>query len=376
LKGKITVLKELSMGKGILGAILLLLSGCFLLLITGAEPCNAGMYKYKDENGVWHFSDAPVALPEESETMEGMVERSTQLMDLRGKLTAALTPRNDIETAVTATVAIESSIGFGSGFFISETGHILTNKHVLQFTDDQEKQVTGVFEGAETKLRDIEEKLQREAEQLKNTKRDLEERKTLIESQPNSTGKEINRNRYLSDMQATLVWEENYIKRKKEVEQRKKELWEKKTNYKRDASVAALSQSFTIYLADNTKLNAYLVKRSDTQDLALLKIDGYTTPFLKPVQFDILAKGDPVYAIGNPVKLKNSVASGTFSGFEGDFAKTDAQIYPGNSGGPLITKDGKVIGVNTFKEITHKFEGLGFAITMERALAEFAAFLP
>lgn len=364
------------MGKRITGGIIVLLTGCFLLLASGAEPCNAGMYKYKDENGVWHFSDAPAALPEESETMDGMVERSTQLIDLRGKLLSALKPRNDIETAVTATVAIESSIGFGSGFFISETGFILTNKHVLQFTDDQEKQVAGTFNEAESKIRDIEEKLKKEAEHLQKTKRDMEERKALIDAQPNSTGKEINRNRYLSDMQSTLVWEENYLKRKKEIEQRKKELWDKKTSYKRDASVAALSQSFTIYLANNTKLNAYLVKRSETHDLALLKIDGYITPFLAPVLFDILAKGDPVYAIGNPVKLRNSVASGTFSGFEGDFAKTDARIYPGNSGGPLVTKDGKVIGVNTFKEITHKFEGLGFAVTIERAQAEFAAFLP
>jgi serine protease Do len=353
-----------------------LLVWVFLILTSGAELYSAGVYKYKDENGAWHFSDAPVALPDESQTMDGMVERSTQLIDLRGKLIEALKPRNDIEKAVTATVAIQSTIGYGSGFFISETGHILTNKHILQFTDQQEKQVEGAFGQAESNIRDIEEKLNREAVQLKKNRRDLEENKALIDSQPESAGKEVNRNRYLSDLQSTVTWEENFLKRKKDIDQRKKELREKKTSYQRDASVAALSQSFIIYLADNTKVNAYLVKRSETHDLALLKIDGYTTPFLEPALFDILAKGDSVYAIGNPVKLRNSVATGSFSGFEGEFAKTDAQIYPGNSGGPLVTKEGKVIGVNTFKEITHKFEGLGFAITMERARAEFAAFLP
>lgn len=364
------------MGKQFPGGKILLWVWILLTLASGARPCDAGVYKYKDENGVWHFSDAPVALPEESETMDGMVERSTQLIDLRGKLLAALRPRNDIEKAVAATVAIQSTIGFGSGFFISANGHIITNKHVLQFTDTQEKQVAGAFDEADSNVRDIEEKLSKEAEHLKNTRRELEATKALIDSQPDSAGKEINRNRYLSDLQSTLVWEENYLKRKKGIEQHKKELWEKKTSYKREASIAALSQSFTIYLADNTKLNAYLVKRSETQDLALLKIDGYITPFLEPAPSDIPAKGDPVYAIGSPVKLRNSVASGTFSGFEGDFVKTDARIYPGNSGGPLVTKEGKAVGVNTFKEITHKFEGLGFAITIERALTEFAAFLP
>jgi serine protease Do len=367
---------EVSMGKLFSGKKALLLCRILLILAAGTQLCSAGVYKYKDENGVWHFSDAPVSLPDETQTMDGMVERSTALTDLRGKLTAALKPRNDIEKAVIATVAIESTIGFGSGFFISEQGHIITNKHVLQFTDQQEKQVEGAFGEAESNVRDMEEKLKKEAEQLKTARRNLEENKALIDLQPNSAGKEVNRSRYLSDLQSTIAWEESFFKRKKGIEQRKKELWEKKTSYKRDANVAALSQSFTVYLADNTKLNAYLVKRSDTRDLALLKIDGFITPFLESAPFDILAKGDPVHAIGNPVKLRNSVASGTFSGFEGDFAKTDAQIYPGNSGGPLVTKEGKVIGVNTFKEITHKFEGLGFAITIERTLTEFAAFLP
>ncbi len=55
--------------------------------------------------------------------------------------------------------------------------------------------------------------------------------------------------------------------------------------------------------------------------------------------------------------------------------KTDAQIYPGNSGGPLVTEKGRVIGINTMKEITHKFEGLGFAIPIDLAIREFASYI-
>jgi S1-C subfamily serine protease len=69
--------------------------------------------------------------------------------------------------------------------------------------------------------------------------------------------------------------------------------------------------------------------------------------------------------------LKDSVSSGIISGFDGFFLKTDAKIYPGNSGGPLINQRGEVIGINTLKQITHKFEGLGFAISTDAALREF-----
>ena len=89
-----------------------------------------------------------------------------------------------------------------------------------------------------------------------------------------------------------------------------------------------------------------------------------------------ISKGEDVYAIGNPARLKNSVAKGTFSGFEGQFAKTDAKIYPGNSGGPLVSLNGHIIGVNTFKKLTQKFEGLGFALQIEYVLSEFDSFLP
>ncbi|UCD82987.1 MAG: trypsin-like peptidase domain-containing protein [Desulfobacterales bacterium] len=79
--------------------------------------------------------------------------------------------------------------------------------------------------------------------------------------------------------------------------------------------------------------------------------------------------------MGNPIHLKNSVAAGIMSGHENGFVKTDAQIYPGNSGGPLINENGQVIGINTMKMLTRNFEGLGFAIPIETAMTEFQTFL-
>ena len=88
-----------------------------------------------------------------------------------------------------------------------------------------------------------------------------------------------------------------------------------------------------------------------------------------------IVQGDPVFAVGSPARLQNSVTSGVFSGFEQGFLQTNAQIYPGNSGGPLVTEKGRVIGINTFKKITHKFEGLGFAIPVTVIWREFEDYL-
>jgi len=52
-----------------------------------------------------------------------------------------------------------------------------------------------------------------------------------------------------------------------------------------------------------------------------------------------------------------------------------ARIYPGNSGGPLVSEEGEVLGVNTFKKLTCQYEGLGFAIPVQAALKEFGRYL-
>ena len=82
-----------------------------------------------------------------------------------------------------------------------------------------------------------------------------------------------------------------------------------------------------------------------------------------------------VFAIGSPLGVGDSVSSGVISGYDNDYIRTDAKIYLGNSGGPLITADGKVIGINTLKLITQKFEGMGFAIPVTKALQEFNKYL-
>ena len=101
-------------------------------------------------------------------------------------------------------------------------------------------------------------------------------------------------------------------------------------------------------------------------DIALLKIPG------EYIELDLADSskvqiGEKVIAIGNPLGLQFSVSEGIVSAIHrqvpnsiGSYIQTDAALNPGNSGGPLINKEGKVIGINNFK--IGGSESLGFAL--------------
>ncbi len=101
-------------------------------------------------------------------------------------------------------------------------------------------------------------------------------------------------------------------------------------------------------------------------DIALLKISGTYTP-LELGNSNNIHVGEKVIAIGNPLGLQFSVSQGIVSavhrpgpnGIEA-YIQTDAALNPGNSGGPLIDKNGDAIGINNFK--VSSGESLGFAL--------------
>ncbi len=114
------------------------------------------------------------------------------------------------------------------------------------------------------------------------------------------------------------------------------------------------------------KKDASFIGYNGKMDLALLKISGNYT-YLKFGDSDNIQIGEKVIAIGNPLGLQFSVSEGIVSaihrpGISGTnvYIQTDAALNPGNSGGPLIDKQGKVIGINNFK--IGSGENLGFAL--------------
>lgn len=114
-------------------------------------------------------------------------------------------------------------------------------------------------------------------------------------------------------------------------------------------------------------------------DLAVLKINATNLPAVEFGNSDDLKVGELAIAIGNPagMELMGSVTTGIISGLDRTIPledikdlkliQTDASINPGNSGGALVNSEGKVIGVNNAKLGGEGYEGLGFAIPINKA---------
>ena len=123
---------------------------------------------------------------------------------------------------------------------------------------------------------------------------------------------------------------------------------------------------------------ATVVGRDEKTDLAVLKIDATNLPAAELGNSDDVKVGELAVAIGNPGGLEymGSVTAGIISGLnrttpiedgkELKLLQTDAAINPGNSGGALVNSSGQVIGVNTVKIGGQGYEGLGFAIPINK----------
>lgn len=120
------------------------------------------------------------------------------------------------------------------------------------------------------------------------------------------------------------------------------------------------SGKVSIEMTDGTRLDAEIVGRDSSYDLAVLKVDSDELQPLSIGASDDVVVGDEVVAVGSPLGLGSTVTAGIVSALErpvtageaGDESfisaiQTDAAINPGNSGGPLLNGDGDVIGVNS-----------------------------
>ena len=152
-----------------------------------------------------------------------------------------------------------------------------------------------------------------------------------------------------------------------------------------NAHVVANAQRINVMMRDGRVYPATRMGADETNDLAVLKIEGSNLPVAALGNSNATLVGEWVIAIGNPYGFvfgnsEPTVTVGVISGVgrnlvargEGptayfDMIQTDASINPGNSGGPLVNADGEVIGVNSsIYSPSGGSVGIGFAIPINR----------
>lgn len=147
------------------------------------------------------------------------------------------------------------------------------------------------------------------------------------------------------------------------------------------AHVISDGSSFKVTLNNGDEYDATMVGYDNQTDIGVLKISATGLKVAEFADSDSAVVGEQVVAIGCPggLEFMNSVTSGYISavarpvsssiGYDQKCIQTDAAINPGNSGGALFNMQGQVIGVNSSKIASTEYEGMGFSVPSNTAVA-------
>ncbi len=156
------------------------------------------------------------------------------------------------------------------------------------------------------------------------------------------------------------------------------------TNYHVIEAAVVYNGRVQVFLPSNTSRGhtATVVGYDISSDLAVVKIEATNLLPMEIGDSDTLSVGQSAIAIGSPggMDFMGSVSMGIISGLDRklqlensntviNLIQTDAAINPGNSGGALVDAQGKLIGINSAKMAASNFEGMGFAIPVNHAMA-------
>lgn len=342
------------------------------ICLIALSPLQAGVYKYQDANGKWHFTDKPPDDQAKTTVTTSAGASDGSKGDLNDLLRQKYDPASPIDEASLSVVTVRTKAGSGSGFFITADGYIVTNRHVVRpSTSSQSKDFKVQLERRKEELDYYERRLKNDKASLRDMKRVIDEERAYMESDSASVSDRNSYQRYVDRYKRNKSSYESNLKSYKKME---KEYRDIKSEYGFSNSLSNFSKRFTIVLKNGKKLSARLVKISKKYDLALLKLDHYTTPHLTLAQRQYPRQGTKVFAIGSPLGISDALTTGIITKPARNFLFTDARILPGNSGGPLVNTDGLVLGVNTAVASGHNMtDGLGVAIYATYIREEFAS---
>jgi len=135
--------------------------------------------------------------------------------------------------------------------------------------------------------------------------------------------------------------------------------------------------ALTVSLSDSRTYEAVLIGDDPDTDTAVLRLPTSDVPHAEIGSSSTLRVGQLVIAIGNPLAYEATVTSGIVSALGRSLRtssgrlvesviQTDAPLNPGNSGGPLIDAQGRVVGINT--AMAGRAQGISFAIGIDTAI--------
>ena len=145
--------------------------------------------------------------------------------------------------------------------------------------------------------------------------------------------------------------------------------------------VVEKAKTIRVSFADGTETPAKIESTDPENDIAVLSTERLPDVLVPAVLGGGLRVGDETYAVGHPLGLVSSISAGVVSGLDRSLSRDngaplrgliqfDAAVNPGNSGGPLLNRNGQVVGIVTALANPAKdgyFMGIGFAVPIGTA---------